>query len=137
MPPPVAGLYEYLAEFREHDPVQYAQECRLVDYMRGLRAAGEVGTRALDVAGGLWSRIKARWAGVRLPVPDMAPCGDGGIMMAFDNGRHHLEFEVLRSGEIEVFYRCRDTNLCREWEYVSEDDLRWDFAAELALFAAS
>jgi len=82
----------------------------------------------------LWVAV-AEMANSRVPVPDTAPAGNGGVMLAFDNGKDHLELELLPSGQVEVFFLDRTTDSMMEWEYSSVSEIDSAFVDKLAIFS--
>ena len=87
-------------------------------YLDKLVSRGLVAPEIRDTARGLWNRLQASYTN-RLPEPDAAPTGEGGVMLAFDDGLNHLEFEIIGEKQAEVYFLKRDTN--EMWDIEATD----------------
>jgi hypothetical protein len=57
----------------------------------------------------LWGELKAQ-LGADLSPPLTQPTGDGAIQLAWDDGEHYLEIEVLPDARFHWYFRDRLTN---------------------------
>jgi hypothetical protein len=57
----------------------------------------------------LWEDLNTRFS-YTLPLPLTQPTNDGNIQLAWDQGRHYVEIDVCPDGQLEWFYRDRETN---------------------------
>lgn len=57
----------------------------------------------------IWKLLRAE-IGSSIADPDAAPLPDRGIVLAFDDGQKHIEFEIREGNPVEFFYFDRVTN---------------------------
>lgn len=76
-------------------------------YLDFLKLNQQASATAVELARELWGLLSAVHPG--LMQPDAAPGPDGMVMLAWDDGRHHLEFEVMTKGAIEALFHDRET----------------------------
>lgn len=74
-------------------------------------------------------------SGQRLPVPAACTGSDGRLLYSWDNGRHHLEFEIIPNEPSEIFYRDRLTGQCWVHEHTLGDRLPSSVVGALANFS--
>jgi hypothetical protein len=70
----------------------------------------------------LWDDLQAR-LGHPLPLPLTQPTTAGNIQLAWDQGRHYTEIDILPDEHIEWFYRDRETNELDGTEEESESTI--------------
>jgi hypothetical protein len=99
--PPIWGFDEWFLPFR-------AKQLPLLEYFEKLRADGAITDQVYETAVELWSKISSTIT-ASLPEPDAAPGENGRLMIAFDDGVRHLEFEISTDGPIEAFELDRNT----------------------------
>lgn len=85
----------------------------LAHYMDQLVAQDIVSLDVKETARRLWQKLRECSPG-SLPEPDAAPSDGGRLVLAFDDGVRHLEFEIVGKDRIEVFSLRRDSN--ETWE---------------------
>jgi hypothetical protein len=83
-----------------------------VRYTEQLVERGVISSDVKDTAWRLWQSLQSR-TGKCLPEPDVVASDDQRLMLAFDDGVRHLEFEIGKN-KVEVFFLCRDDG--KTWE---------------------
>jgi len=112
-PSDTSGLPPHSWQYSLVVPTEPASDPPVIAYVEELAAKGIVSGDAREAAIRLWDAIRNR-AGRVLAVPDVAAGGDGRLMLAFDDGVRHLEFEIVGKGQVEVFAFRRDSG--ETWE---------------------
>lgn len=82
---------------------------------------------------------RAWWAiweatGFALPVPSACTGPDGQMFYSWDQGRHHLELEIIPGKPAEFFYRDRETGQFWGDDYTVGDALPTEVAQKLKYF---
>ena len=119
----------------ESDVLLSEEERRLLDYLTGLVASRLIAPSTRQRALALWARLQGL-ASSRLAVPDAGPTEDGGVIIAFDDGRSHLEAEIRPDGEVEAFFLDRSTDTMGDWDYPSVDEVDDALLEKLLIFSA-
>jgi hypothetical protein len=79
------------------------------DYLDGLsRPRGGISFTHVSKVKQLWDTLGDR-LGQRLPLPLTKPTSSGAIQLAWDAGRYYVEIDVLPAGELEWFFRDRES----------------------------
>ena len=105
----------------------------LETYLGQLATKGIITCDIRDTAYWLLEKLGSVFAG-RLSVPDAAPGSDNSLMLAFDDGVNHLEFEILGRNTAEIYFLRRDTDEMWEDEVDEEGCLSEQVLAALGLF---
>jgi hypothetical protein len=85
-----------------------------------------VSSEIRDTAWRIWESLQNVFTN-KLPEPDAASGANNNLMLAFDDGLYHLEFEINQKDHFEVFFLQRDTN------YIWEKEFTVDFSLPNAL----
>ena len=85
----------------------------LANYLDQMVTKGIISLDLKTIASRLWQKLRACASG-SLPEPDAAPSDGQRLMLAFDDGVRHLEFEILGKDRVEVFAVRRDNG--ETWE---------------------
>jgi hypothetical protein len=96
-------------EAQRHQKLQtYLDSLR--DEARATRES-EFSERVLDIAWLVWTRLRKHFmkGELCLEVPDACPGQKDNFMYTWSQEEHYLECEIFGSGEIEFFYRNRET----------------------------
>ena len=113
LPQRMAGIIEILRPAVAIMPLE--------KYMDQLTTTGIISYEVKDTASRIWEMLQEAFPHLR--EPDAAPSGDFGLMLAFDDGLNHLEFEFLEKNYTEVYFLKRDTNETWEMELIGSDSL--------------
>lgn len=67
--------------------------------------------RVLNLSWSVWEALKSRFEaqGLCLEVPDACPGSRDNFMYTWSKSEHYLECEIFATGEVEFFYRNRNT----------------------------
>jgi hypothetical protein len=90
-------------------------ETEWIEYLRRLPDSGAIGPAVAAQAQALWRQIREVEPGLALP--EAVATDAGGLYIGWDDGPHHLEIEILATGQYEWFYRNRTTGIVQ-----GEDD---------------
>lgn len=71
-------------------------------------ANGIISQSTANAARKIWELLQ-RLPDVRIPVPAASAGPDGQVFYSWNSGRHHFEIEILPNGDVEFFYRDRET----------------------------
>ena len=82
----------------------------------------------------LWLDIR-HVAGRSMPVPAAATGPDGEMFYSWDNGRHHLEVELIPNKAIEFFYQDRESGSYWAEDYTAGSPMPATVTQAVQLFA--
>lgn len=142
--PALARIYLALAQCLYQDPAagtscvlpseEIAVSRTLFEtYLDRLVNRGNIASEIRDSAYRLWGKLHSVYPG--LSEPDAAPSPDNGLMLAFDDGLNHLEFEIFERDRTEVYFLKRDTNEMWEDEIRGEESLSVQLLTAVGLFS--
>ncbi len=92
------------------------------------------------ISGETATSAKRAWAtilvasGGQIPIPAACTGPDGEMLYSWDQGRHHLELEIIPGKVAEFFYRDRETEQFWGEDYVVGDPLPAKVIQSLHLF---
>jgi hypothetical protein len=144
IPPQMGDLPKSLP--RTHKKVadnEYLQRCqRLQEYLDSLkeeiRVVGETefSEKVLNLSWLVWEALKSSFdsRGQRLNVPDACPGLKDNFMYTWSKSEHYLECEIFGNGEIEFFYRHRNTGEVWGEDTTLEQGFSTDILDKAALF---
>ena len=113
----------------ETDRVETDRDKGLRTYIAERVAQDGVSKSTAERCFSVWDRLQSRMGG-KMPVPDAASDGWGGIMLVWDKDQHHLELEFFADGTTESFYRNRITGA------IYGDDIKGRITRNVLEFAA-
>jgi hypothetical protein len=88
----------------------------LAYYLGRIAQTGEIAAHTATLALQVWNDLHK--ATSSLPVPDAAPGPDRQLLYTWNQGEHHLEFEIFPAEPAEFFYLNRATHISWEESYV-------------------
>jgi hypothetical protein len=105
---------------------------QLKEYLDNMITRNLVSSEFVDTMWKVW--VKLQDAFNELPEPDAGVSGDGYLMLAFDDGQNHLEFEMMEDGFVEVFFMNRNTDEVWGTDFLIDDPLPDALIDRLRLF---
>lgn len=103
---------------------------RWARYLRSLPLRGLATAESAAASERLWTRLSEEVE--CLVPPNASPTDDGGILMSWTKGGHHLEIEVMPNARYEWFYRQRTLDIAEGGvETDDNDNLRDELVGRL------
>ena len=92
--------------------------------------------RVLNLSWSVWEKLKSSFQtrGMWLEVPDACPGSKDDFMYTWSKSEHYLECEIFGTGEIEFFYRNRNTGVVWGEDMTLEQDFSADILDKALLF---
>jgi hypothetical protein len=106
---------------------------QLKKYLDSLVERKLVRSNYVDTMWKVWEKIQATFNNT-LSEPDAGVSGDGYLMLAFDDGVNHLEFEMMEDDFVEVFFLNRNTDAVWGTDFLVNDPLSDMIIEKLRLF---
>lgn len=145
LPPPISTVSKDLPRrYKKADVSNHQQQgcLKLRVYLDSLKneikEAGEAkfSERVINLSWSVWEALKSQFEakGLCLEVPDACPGSRDNFMYAWSKHEHYLECEIFGNGEIEFFYRNRNSGEVWGEDTTLEQGFSTDILDKASLF---
>jgi hypothetical protein len=137
------SIKKFVQLYQSLESAHFKRNESLDHYMGSLRSEAtsihdsEFTIFLIDYSWKIWQELSKIFSkrGFYLSVPDACPGEHDNFMYTWSKDKHYLECEIFGSGEVEFFYKNRETNDVWGEDTVLEEGFSSNILDKIALFA--